>query len=109
MSTPLSIKEAIRLIDEVLATVEGTDDDEETRFRVSDFRSMRERLLKFENSQAPVSERQATYIRDVHERVLGVPQYENLFSSGKLCIGRPVETPAVLKNLPKKPPGRASG
>jgi hypothetical protein len=38
--------------------------------------------------------------------LLDRPQYENLFSSGKLAIGRPVPTPEVLKHKPLKPPGR---
>lgn len=31
---------------------------------------------------------------------------ENLHSSGKVAIGKPVETPEILRNLPKRPPGR---
>lgn len=31
---------------------------------------------------------------------------ENLHSSGKVAIGKPVETPEVLRNLPKHPPRR---
>ena len=33
------------------------------------------------------------------------PQYENLVSSGRVPRGREVETPAVLRDLPKRPPG----
>jgi hypothetical protein len=36
------------------------------------------------------------------------PTYENLVSRGMVLRGREVETPAVLKNLPKKPPVRRS-
>jgi hypothetical protein len=32
--------------------------------------------------------------------------YENAWSAGKVPMGRPVETPAVLRNLPLRPPGR---
>jgi hypothetical protein len=32
--------------------------------------------------------------------------YENARSAGKVPMGRPVEMPAVLRNLPLRPPGR---
>ena len=57
------------------------------------------RLLK-------LSLKQEGYVKDVYERVIGAPQYENLISSGKAPRGRDVPTPAVLLNLPLKPPGR---
>ena len=34
------------------------------------------------------------------------PEYENLVSSGRVPRGREVETPAVLRVLPLRPPGR---
>jgi len=34
------------------------------------------------------------------------PEYENLVSSGRVPRGREVPTPAILQNLPKKPPPR---
>ena len=86
--TPLSTHEARRLIEELLEHV--PEDDDEAGFDV----------------RASPSEKQSTWIKNIHEKIVGAPQYENLVSSGKVPLGRPVETPAVLKNLPKKPPGR---
>lgn len=43
----------------------------------------------------------ATSLLDIHE-----PTYKNEFSAGKIPIGKPVPTPSVLLNLPKRPPGR---
>jgi len=36
------------------------------------------------------------------------PEYENLYSSGKVPKGKDIPTPPVLQNLPKFPPGRRS-
>ena len=36
------------------------------------------------------------------------PEYENLISSGKAPRGKEVPTPAILQNLPKKPPRKAT-
>jgi hypothetical protein len=42
--------------------------------------------------------------------VLDEPEYENLVSAGKVPMGKPIETPAILRpeNLPKRPPPRRS-
>lgn len=53
-----------------------------------------------------LSEKQKEWIRGVHERLFDAPSYENAWSNGKVPKGREVETPAVLRNLPKKPPPR---
>ena len=51
-----------------------------------------------------LTDKQRTWVTSVHERI--VPQYENLVSRGLVPRGREVETPAVLRNLPKRPPTR---
>jgi hypothetical protein len=56
-----------------------------------------------------LTEKQAKWVRGVYDRVFDSPSYENLFSAGKVPLGKPVETPAVLRNLPKKPPSRPPG
>lgn len=61
--------------------------------------------LKF-NPRRELSEKQRSWIGKTYERVIGTPYYENLVSTGKAPRGREVETPVVLQNLPKKPPGR---
>lgn len=49
-----------------------------------------------------LTDRQRTWVTSVYERI--VPQYANLVSRGLVPRGREVPTPAVLQNLPKKPP-----
>jgi hypothetical protein len=51
-----------------------------------------------------LSEKQRVWVAQAYEKIH--PQYENLVSSGKVPRGREVETPAVLRTLPKRPPGR---
>jgi hypothetical protein len=48
--------------------------------------------------------KQREWVTTVHERI--VPAYANLVSRGLVPRGREVETPAVLRNLPKRPPQR---
>lgn len=56
----------------------------------------------------PLSLKQRGWLRAVYEKTFDEPMYENLASSGKLCRGREVETPAILRreNLPLRPPQR---
>lgn len=56
-----------------------------------------------------LTEKQRAWAKGVLERASGEPEYLNLASSGKLCRGREVETPEVLKNLPKSPPRKREG
>ena len=51
-----------------------------------------------------LTEKQREWVTSVHKRI--VPAYANLFSRGLVPRGREVETPAVLLNLPKRPPTR---
>jgi len=57
------------------------------------------------NKNAALSDKQRAWVDKAYERFN--PKYENLMSAGKAPRGREVETPAVLKNLPKRPPGRS--
>jgi hypothetical protein len=57
-----------------------------------------------------LTEKQRRWVKGVHERLFDEPQYENLFSSGKVALGGygKTPTPEVLKKpLPMKPPRRA--
>jgi hypothetical protein len=58
------------------------------------------------SSNRPLTPKQRSWAKGLAERLLDEPAYENLASSGKVYRGREVATPAVLQNLPKKPPGR---
>ena len=53
-----------------------------------------------------LSEKQASWIRAIYERVFDAPTYENLASSGKLVRGREVELLVDVMPKPKKPPQR---
>lgn len=83
---------------------EELDDNEENHARA--FRDMLKRLEL--GDQQTLSAKQRSYLGGIYERVCGEPTYENLYSSGKLCRGREVETPTMLRreNLPLKPPKR---
>ena len=86
-----------RMLRECLAWAETHDGAE--RFNVAVFTDML-------NRRRPLSDRQGKWVRGVYEKLFDVPQYENLVSSGKVLRGREVETPEVLRNLPKRPPQR---
>jgi len=49
-----------------------------------------------------LTEKQRSWVKGV----LDEPEYENLVSSGKVPRGKDIPTPAVLQNLPKRPPTR---
>jgi hypothetical protein len=86
-----------RMLRELLA--ESPDPDGEERFNATAFQDMLRR-------DRPLSDSQRKWLAEVHERICGVPTYENAWSAGKVPRGREVETPAVLRNLPKRPPPR---
>ncbi len=92
-----------KMLRELLAKHEEIEDDRELLSGVQQkaFTGMLER-------GRPLTRNQTQWVRGCYERVFGVPTYENLFSAGKVPMGRPVETPAILRreNLPLKPPPR---
>lgn len=57
-----------------------------------------------------LSPKQVSWIRGVAARLeLDADEMTGpAFASGAIPVGRPVETPAVLRHLPKTPPGRRS-
>jgi hypothetical protein len=73
------------------------EDDEEVRFNATPFRQMLQRGW-------PLSERQRAWLADVHERVVGTPNYLNMASSGKLARGREVKS--MVGPLALRPPVR---
>lgn len=87
----------------LLALLDASPDpDEEVRF---DFRAFEGMLSRGK----ALTDKQRNYLRDVFERIVGTPQYENLWSAGKVPRGESFATPVpevLLKPLPKKPPGR---
>jgi hypothetical protein len=69
------------------------------------FETMHGRLQTGDRTSLSIKQRQ--WVRDVAARLNLLPEQTlNLWSSGKVMAGRPVETPAVLRQLPKAPPGR---
>jgi len=56
----------------------------------------------------PLTDKQRSWARSIHEQIFESPKYENLVSRGLVPRGREVPTPTVLQNLPKKPPQRRS-
>jgi hypothetical protein len=53
-----------------------------------------------------LTERQRGFLRGVHTRYCKGESYRNDWSAGRVEKGRDVPLPAVLQNLPKKPPTR---
>jgi hypothetical protein len=79
-------------------------DDENLRKHANAFHDM---LNRMETGRLHILSRtQRSYVKDCWERFCGEVEYENLVSSGLVPRGREVPTPAVLQNLPKKPPPR---
>lgn len=56
----------------------------------------------------PLSKKQRDWAKAIlaGEKYEPPEEYLNLVSAGKVPLGRPVPTPKVLQNLPKKPPPR---
>ncbi len=90
--------------------------DEMTEKEVEAFADMRFDLQAYgeilKNTSAgrgfhQLTDKQRQWVTSVHERL--IPAYSNLVSRGLVPRGREVPTPAVLLNLPKKPPPRRRG
>ncbi len=90
-----------RLLTEVLRYVEERHDDPDERTDVP-YRAFKDML----DRGAALSDKQRAWVRSVHARLFDETTYENLVSSGRVPRGREVETPAILRDLPKKPPPR---
>jgi|HubBroStandDraft_2_1064218.scaffolds.fasta_scaffold107277_3 hypothetical protein len=105
-----------RLLEEVHVDIgvseDGEDDGLEQGSRElseNDRRAFRSMLNSLNaGAKLCLTEPQRAWVVGVFERVFDEEVYENLFSRGLVPVGRPVETPAVLRkeNLPLKPPGR---
>jgi hypothetical protein len=89
------------IVKKALEMTDGTDEEAERAAKID--------VAAFEGMIArdrPLSDKQRAWVGAIYEQLFDEPQYLNLASSGKLCRGREVPTPAVLQNLPKKPPRR---
>lgn len=73
------------------------DDDETTPDERKAFDEMRANLLSGERRR--LSQRQRSWVEEVARRLTPI-------SAADVPRGNPVETPEVLRHLPKKPPGR---
>lgn len=98
--------EDLRLLEDLLALPVDDENDFPEKGSLSDsehraFEDMRQRV-----GYKTLTEKQRAWAKNVLERATETPEYLNLASSGKLCRGREVETPEVLKKLPLKPPSR---
>jgi hypothetical protein len=98
--------EDLSLLRKIIAYAEDLEEDDgrlsgET---VKAFEDMLVRLLA--SPFGVLSDKQRRWAAGVWERLDGAPAYENLYSRGLVPDGRPVPTPTVLQNLPKKPPTR---
>ena len=59
-------------------------------------------LVRLEDGQRELTPKQRDWAEKAAERLgLSVPR-----DNSRVPVGRPVETPAVLRNLPKRPPTR---
>jgi hypothetical protein len=101
-STPTGLAtDDARMLRELLARHDELEDEREILSGVQHkaFTGMLER-------GRPLTQAQAQWVRGCYERHFGVPTYENLWSAGKVPMGRSVETPASLRreNLPMRPP-----
>lgn len=97
----------LKLLNELLALREQTRADGEPLLSGKEqqaFAGMLEALDRFHQ----LTDKQRQWLKGVHERVLGVPQYLNMWSSGQVPKGRDVPTPKVLQNLPLRPPPKRS-
>jgi hypothetical protein len=100
------VKKDMQKLRELVAEFDKLDvsQDENLEKHAKAFKDM---LYRMETGRLQtLSETQRQYLKDLHERIVGEPEYENLFSRGLVPKGKPVETPAVLQKLPLKPPGK---
>jgi hypothetical protein len=107
----MSVKEDMRMLRALVAKADELDetesDTDESNYQDKTRNAMRDMLDRMENGKLDfLNEKQRGYVRGVYEKVFQTPTYENLFSSGKAPRGKEVPTPAVLLNLPKRPPPR---
>lgn len=66
-----------------------------------------EMLAMLDAGRRTLSERQRSWVREVGKRAgADVDNVMERWKRGEIPRGREVETPAVLRNLPMKPPGR---
>lgn len=76
-------------------------DERLTEVELDAFGGMQKRLPRYR----VLTQDQRKWADDVARRLeLDADDVENLFSSGKIKIGREVALPEVLKSLPKRPP-----
>jgi hypothetical protein len=103
----MTFDEDMTMLRELVAKVDELDamDDAgplEFVFQGNARRAFREML---ERGQA-LTDKQRTWAKSVYERVFGVPQYENLVSSGRAPRGKEVRLLVDDMPKPKKPPPR---
>jgi hypothetical protein len=100
--------EDLKTLNAILTYADEQEDDEKVSEKEADaFRSMHQLLV--EGFREELTEKQRKWARGVAARIRGEeaePEYENLISNGLCPRGREVPTPAVLQNLPKRPPPR---
>lgn len=90
----------VDMLEKLLAT-DGLGDEEGAVFE-----DMLGRLRR-RGDDAELTGKQRQWVRDVFVRLgLDAGEVLNLWSEGKVPMGKPVEAAPVLRVLPKRPPGR---
>ena len=91
-----------KLLDQCLRWADEHDDVAEDRFNVEAFERMRRTIAR----GGRLSPSQESWIEGVYAKLFDEPTYRNEWSAGAIPRGKEVPTPAVLQNLPLRPPGR---
>jgi hypothetical protein len=95
----------LKLLNELLAHKEQTRADGEPLLSGKEekaFSEMLENLDRFHQ----LTDKQRQWVMGVHERVIGTPQYLNMWSSGTIPRGKEVPEPKALQYKPLRPPPR---
>ena len=93
------------MLHEILAWCSSNPDAVEAR-------QVPERQFRDMAKGAYFSDKQASWVKGVYEKLFDVPIYENQWSSGKVPEGKALATPlpdVLKKPLPLRPPGASRG
>jgi hypothetical protein len=99
--------EDARMLRVIIDAAESFDEERAESFE-STCAAFVEMLARLDRGGRDLTDRQRAWVCGVYEQTTGVPVYENSWSAGKVPKGRDVPTPAVLQQLPKRPPGRSA-
>lgn len=92
-------KEDQRMLSRLIQRATELEEADEETPKGLDVKAFEDMLAK----NRPLTDKQRAWVNGIYDRVFDEPQYSNLASSGRLCVGRPVAL-LLPENLPKKPP-----